>query len=402
MPEFVCRLGAPDGSVVEQRRLAVSAEAVRRELEGEGYHVFSVTPARARLNLAALGRRERVRPRDFLVFNTQLRTLLRAGLPLAQSLELLRDQQEDPTFRALLAKVHEKVTTGSALSDAFLSLGEAVPRMYANTLRAGERSGDLAGVLGRYIGYQKVSAEARKKIVSALTYPAVLVTLSIGLVVILMTYVIPKFTDFYAGLGGVLPLPTRIVVGVATFAHDNALLLAAGTTGLALGLRLWARTPGGRRRVHRWVLRVPVVGRLLKLFGLSQFVRSLAVLLEGGTPVVPALETAATSVGNVHMSERFLACVPEVREGQALSDSLSRTGLVPELGLAMVRVGESTGALGEMLNHTADFFDADIDLSLGRLVTLFEPIVLVFMALVVAGLLLAVYYPLLALVSQIQ
>ncbi len=402
MPEFLCRLGAPDGSVLEQRRLGVSAEALRRELEGEGYHVFSIESPKLRVGLPGFRRKEKVSGRDFLVFNTQLRTLIKAGLPLAQSLELLKEQQTSPAFRAMLDKVYQQVTTGVALSDAFQSLGDAFPPMYANTLRAGERSGNLPYVLERFLQYQKLMEDARKKIVGALTYPLVLIGLSVALVVVLMTYVIPKFTDFYAGMGATLPLPTRIVIAVSnTMSRHVVLISGVVLVGVAL-LRNWVKTVRGRRFVDRLKLRIPVVGRLIGLFGLSQFTRSLAVLLDGGTPMVPALETAATSVNNSFLSDHFLACVPEVQEGQALSEALERRGVVPELALAMVRVGESTGELPEMLTHTSEFFDADIELTLGRLVTLIEPAILLVMAVVVAGLLLAVYYPLLTLVTRMQ
>ncbi len=402
MPEFLCRIGAPDGSVLEQRRLGVSAEALRRELEGEGYHIFAIETPKLQLRVPGIRRGEKVSGQDFLVFNTQLRTLLKAGLPLAQSLELLKDQQTTPAFRALLDKVYQQVTTGVALSDAFLSLGDVFPAMYANSLRAGERSGNLPYVLERFIEYQRLMEEARKKIVGALTYPLVLIGLSIGLVVILMTYVIPKFTDFYAGMGATLPLPTRIVIGVSHTMSQHAVLIGLSALGAGFGLRSWSRTVRGRKVLDRLKLRIPVIGRLIGLFGLTQFTRSLAVLLDGGTPMVPALETAATSVNNIYMSDRFLECVSEVQEGQALSDALSRRRMVPELALAMVRVGESTGALAEMLTHTSEFFDSDIDLTLGRLVTLIEPAILLVMAVVVAGLLLAVYYPLLTLVTRMQ
>ncbi len=402
MPEFLCRIGTADGSVLEQRRLAVSADALRRELESEGYHVFAVKQPGVGLRLPWMHRREKVTLREFLVFNTQLRTLLKAGLPLAQSLELLKDQQANPQFRALLNKVHEQVTAGVSLSDAFLSLGDVFPAMYANSLRAGERSGDLPYVLSRYIEYQRLMEDVRKKIVGALTYPAALIGLSVLMVIVLMTYVIPKFTDFYAGMGATLPLPTRILIGIANTMSEHIVLFAVITVAAFFGIRAWSHTPGGRRTLDRLKLKLPIVGNLAALFAMSQFTRSLAILLDGGTPMVPALETAATSVNNVYLSEQFLDCVPEVHEGQALSDALARRKIVPDLALAMVRVGESTGELPQMLTHTSEFFDSDIDLVLGRVVTLLEPAILLVMAAVVAGLLLAVYYPLLTLVTRMQ
>ncbi|HHQ49176.1 MAG TPA: type II secretion system F family protein [Acidobacteria bacterium] len=402
MPEFVCRLGAPDGSVLEQRRMAMSAEALRQELEQEGFHVFSVTAPRMRIRVPGFSRREKVKSQDFMIFNTQLRTLLRAGLPLTQSLELLAAQQASPHFRSLLEKVHQQVTTGVALSDAFLSLGDNFPRLYANTLRAGERSGDLEGMLQRFTEYQKTIEAAKRKVVGALTYPAVLIMLSIGLVTLMMTYVIPNFTGFYQQLDAQLPLPTKILIAVAQFMHDEVAFIVAGLVALIWGSRAWHRTPRGRKVVDRLQLRIPILGNLAHMFALSQFTRSLGVMLGGGIPMVPSLETAVTSINNAWISENFLNAIPQVREGQALSDSLEKTGLVPELAIAMMRVGESTGALPEMLAHTSEFLDEDIDFLLNRIVTLLEPAVLVFMGLVVAGLLLAVYYPLLTLVSRMH
>ncbi len=401
MPEFLCRLGAPDGSVIELRRVALTSDALQRELEGEGFHVFGLSRARSKFHIPLVTKGEKVASQDFLLFNTQLRTLLRAGLPLAQSLDLLKDQQTDPHFGALLNKVYQQVTTGVSLSDAFLSLGDVFPRLYANSLRAGERSGELESVLGRFVEYQRLVETVRKKIVAALTYPAVLVLLAFGLVILLVAFVIPKFADFYIGFGSELPLPTRIVLETANFVQGNLLAILIAVAALTSLVKWWKATSLGKRLIDRWTLRMPMLGRLAHLFALSQFTRSLSVLLNGGTPMVPALETASTSVKNAHVSELFLGCVQEVQEGRPLSDALDDTGWMPALALAMVRVGESTGALPEMLEHTSDFFDEEIDFFLTRVVSLFEPMILVLMAVIIAGLLLAVYYPLLRLVSTI-
>ena len=401
MPEFVCRLGAPNGSVVEQQRVAASMDALRRELEAEGFHIFSLSAARSRFRLPFFSQSERVSGQDFLLFNTQLKTLLHAGMPLAQSLDLLKNQQTSPHFRALLEKVHQQVTTGVALSDAFLALGDIFPRLYSNSLRAGERTGELEQVIGRYVEYQRLVEAVRRKIVGALTYPAVLIVLAAGLVVILMTYVIPNFSLFYVQFETELPLPTRLVIGSADFLKNNLILIVAGLIGSWYAFRVWRTSPSGRLITDRWKLKLPLVGRLTHLFALSQFSRSMSILLGGGTPMVPALETSSTSVNNAFISELFLGCVHEVQEGRPLSDALLDTGYLPDLALAMIRVGESTGALPEMLTHTSDFFDESIEFTLGRIVTLIEPMILVVMGLIVGGLLLSVYYPLLTIVSRI-
>jgi len=401
MPEFVCRLGSPSGSVVERRRVGPTIEALRRDLEDEGFHVFSINPVRSRLRIPFFSKSAKVSGQDFLLFNTQLATLLGAGLPLTQSLELLREQQVNEHFKALLGSVHQQVTTGVSLSDAFLALGDVFPRLYSNTLRAGERSGELEVILRRFVDYQRLTESVRRKIIGALTYPAVLIALSIVLVIILMVRVIPAFSTFYVQFDAELPLPTRIVMGLSTGFQEHFILVTAAVVGLVIAIRTWRNSPSGRRITDRWRLGIPVVGKLAHLFAVSQFTRSLGVLLGGGTPMVPALQTSTTSISNSYISELFRGCVQEVQEGRPLSDSLDDTGKMPELALAMIRVGESTGALPEMLEHTSGFFDEEIEFSLARLVTLFEPMILVIMGIIVAGLLLAVYYPLLTTVSKI-
>lgn len=401
MPTYSCRLGAPDGEVVELQRMGASEEAVRRELESEGFHVFVVSRTRSGGGLPFFRRREKVPSQDFLLFNTQLKTLLHAGLPLAQSLELLKEQQSSLHFRNLLDRVHQQVTTGIALSDAFKALGDVFPRLYSNSLRAGERSGEIESVLARYVEYQRLVETVKKKIVAALTYPAVLVFMSVCLVILLVAKVIPTFAGFYDTFEAELPLITRVVLGLSDFVEKNLLFLFIGTVAGIYLFRAWRRTPRGRLLTDRWTLPLPLVGSLAHRFALSQFTRSLSVLLGGGTPMVPALETAASSINNAWVSLNMQGCVKEVKEGRALSDAVEDTKLAPEMALAMIRVGESTGALPEMLNHTSEFFDEEIEFSLNRIVTLFEPIILVMMGVIVGGLLLAVYYPLLTLVTKI-
>lgn len=401
MPEFLCRVGAPDGAVLELHRVAASEDSARKELQSEGFHLFSISRARRGMGVPFLHRREKVPTQDFLLFNTQLKTLLHAGLPLAQSLELLKEQQSSEHFAALLDKVHSQVTTGISLSDAFGSLGDAFPKLYSNSIRAGEHSGELESVLARYVEYQHLVEGVRKKIIGALSYPAVLVLLSIGLIILLVAKVIPSFSSFYDGFGAELPLITKAVLGLSKFVEAHFLALSGGAILLYILFRNWKKTPRGRLVVDRWILRVPLVGKLARHFALSQFTRSLGVLLGGGTPMVPALDTAATSINNTWLARLMGGCVQEVREGRALSEAVGDTKAVPEMALAMMRVGESTGALPEMLNHTSDFFDEEIEFTLGRIVSLFEPAILVTMGVIVAILLLAVYYPLLTLVSKI-
>jgi type IV pilus assembly protein PilC len=391
--DFVARVGTTDGAVVEQRHRAISETALRRELEAKGLHVFGVKAARARLAFALPKRREKLASLEFLVFNQQLATLLKAGVPVLQSLELLQGAQSNPFFREVLARVLGDVKSGVALSEAFAAQGDQFPRLYCTTLMSGERSGELVTVLRRYIQHQQMLESVRRRVTSALTYPAVLLGLALALGTLLFVYVIPRFATFYMGFAGDLPLITRLVIETATATRRLAPLLLAGLVVGGGFLQRWLRSEVGRQWADAAKLKIPVVGGILHLFGLSQFVRSLATLLAGGTPMVQALETATSTVTNRAVGTPLARVAPRVREGQALWSSLNATGLFPELSLAMIQVGEATGALEEMLFNVGQFYDETIEVKLTRVVTLIEPAVLVLMGGLIATLLLSVYVP---------
>lgn len=402
MPEFVVRLGLPDGRVAEQKHHAASADALRRELEARGLYVFSVQAVR-RLRVGLRWRlREKVKPLEFLVFNQQLATLLAAGMPVLQSLELLQRAQANPFFREVLARVLDDVRSGVALSEAFAAQGALFPPLYCASIFAGERSGDLVGVLRRYIRYQHMLEGVRRKVTSALTYPAVLLTLAFGLVVVLVTYVIPRFAGLYQDFQAELPLLTLAILAVASFVKQQIYLLLGALAVGGLLLRRYMQSDAGRLAWDRTRLRLPFVGEIFHLFGLSQFVRALATLLAGGTPLVPALEVAVGTVTNRAIAEPLRGVIPMVREGQPLWSSLETTGLFPELSLAMVQVGEATGSLEEMLSGVGQFYDESIEVKLTRLVTLIEPAVLVLMGGVIVTLLLSVYLPMFTLLQRVQ
>jgi type IV pilus assembly protein PilC len=400
--EFVVRLGTPDGAVVEQRHRAVSEEALRRELENKGLTVFRVRARRGPLRLPLVGRRERLTSLEFLIFNQQLATLLRAGIPILQSLELLQRSQTGTYFREVLSRVLDDVRSGVSLSDSFAAQGGIFPRLYCATILAGERSGELVPVLSRYIHHQQMLEAARRKVSSALTYPAVLITLSIGLVILLMTYVIPRFAAFYSGFSADLPLLTQIIVAVGTFLQNNVVYIVTGLLIAYLLARRWLRSEAGRIAIDHAKLKVPFVGSIFHLFALSQFVRSLGTLLSGGTPLVNALEIASTTVTNHAIATPIARVAPRVREGQPLWSSLEGTGLFPDLSVAMVQVGEATGALEGMLTNVSQFYDETIEVRLARVVTLIEPAVLLLMGGVVAMLVLSVYLPMFTLLQKVQ
>jgi len=398
--EFRCRLASPSGEITEGVYVAEDEARLRHELEEKGLYVLSLHAKGTIGGLSLkLPQRRAIGTREFLIFNQELATLLKAGMPLVQSLDLLRRQMTSPTFRAVLDDVHEKVRSGTALSDAFASHGDLFPRVYTASLLAGERSGSLDAVLRRYVEYTKVIAAVKRRIVAALVYPAILITLALVLVSIIVLKVVPAFSDFYASFGADLPLITRIIVRVSAIVRNDFLLILLTLIVAVAGGLTWVRQTGQKARFDRWVLRVPMLGQVARKFSTSQMARTLATLLGGGLPLVNALDIAAKSVGNQYMAGQLEVVSHRVREGESFAAALDERGSFPEVAVKMAEVGESTGALQDMLNTVADFYDEDISAAMERFLTLVEPALLVMMGAVIAGLLLALYMPLFQLSS---
>jgi type IV pilus assembly protein PilC len=395
------KAGWPDGSVGEEAILAPDSKSARVEIERRGGHVFEVRRHGFVLP-GGRGDRRRVKMADFLVFNQEMIALLKAGLPVVRSFEILLERQESPALRAVLADVKDRVNSGASISEAFAEQGDIFPRLYWTSLKAGEKSGEIESVLRRYLKYQKTVIAISRKVVSTLVYPAILLVLSAVLIAILMTVVIPKFQDFFADFHADLPLLTVVVVGIAAFLSGNALwlfpaLLFAGY----LGWR-WMRTPAGRSWSDAVLLKLPFLGGLFRRFAITQFTRSLATLLGGGTPLVPSLENAAEAIGNRHIARRVRDVVPKVREGGELWQALDSTGIFTNLTIEMIKVGETSGALEEMLTAVSDFYDEEIDVLLARVITLVEPAILVMMGGIIITILMSIYLPIFKIMSQIK
>ena len=400
--EFRCRLGTPGGEIIEGVYAADNEARLRREFEEKGLYVLAIQRAGA-LGLASLGftQRRRIPTREFLVFNQELATLLKAGMPLVQSLEILRRRLTNPVFKSVLDDVYDRVRSGTALSDAFESHGSLFPGVYTASLLAGEKSGSLEGVIRRYVAYVKVIASVKRKTISALVYPMILLVLSLIVVGIIVIKVVPEFGEFYKQFGAALPLSTRLIVAVSEFAGSYFFLLILATVAAGVTFVAWLRRPGHRVRFDRWTLGIPMLGPIAQKFATSQAARTLATLLGGGIPLVNAIDVAARSIQNRYMAQELTTAAQQVREGRALAIALNDSGAFPDVAIKMVEVGEQTGALQEMLNSLADFYDEEIDTNLGRFITIIEPALLVIMGIVIAGLLLSLYMPLFQLSNAI-
>jgi len=400
-PQFSVRAGWPDGSIADEAILAPDPVAARAEIERRGGHVFDIR--RQGLLPGARGRRRgRVKMSDFLIFNQEMIALLKAGLPVVHSFEILLERQESPVLRRVLADVRDRINAGASLSEAFAEQGDLFPRLYWTSLKAGEKSGEIESVLRRYLKYQKTVIGLSRKVISTLIYPAILILLSIVLIAILMTVVIPKFQDFFGEFGGELPLLTVIVIKTAGFLRDHIVWILAGLVVFGFLAFRWLRTTAGGEWGDAVLLKLPVIGGIFRRFGITQFTRSLATLLGGGTPLVPALENASEAIGNRFLSKRVRDVVPRVREGGELWRALEQTGLFTNLTIEMVKVGETSGALEEMLSSVSEFYDEEIDTRLARVISFVEPVILVVMGGVIVTILLSVYLPIFRLMSQVK
>jgi type IV pilus assembly protein PilC len=380
--------------VSETTYVAESEDRLRAELEDKGLYVLAVRGSGVRLGDWGLSRRRRVGTTEFLIFNQELATLLKAGLPLVQSLDILRKRVPNPAFRAALNDVHDRVRSGTALSEAFEAQG-LFSGVYTASLMAGEKSGSLEQVIRRYVLHVKVLASARSQVISALIYPAILVLLSLVVVGLIIFQVVPEFADFYAQFDGAeLPMSTRMLVAISTQVLNSALLLAVSMAAGATTVILWFRRPAARRRLHAWVLRLPYFGPLTRRFATAQVSRTLSTLLSGGIPLVNALDVVSRSTSNQAIAEHLGVVARQVREGRSLAGALGERGLFPHVAVEMVEVGESTGALSDMLSSVADFYDEENQTSLTRFSNLIQPLLLVVMGIVIAGLLLSLYMPL--------
>ncbi len=411
--QFVCRLGTADGRIVEQIHEAPDLRSARREIERRGLHVFEIRRRGLQHMFGSLlgttsaagqgGSRKTIPGPDFLVFNQQLAGLLGAGLPLLQCLELMHERQRNATFKEALAEVRDRVESGAELSDAFSEAGETFPPIYASMLKAGEQSGGLERVIRRYVRQLKLVTSSRKRVVSALFYPALLVCLSVGIVAVMMFFVMPRFEEFYVALDLDLPWITQTLLGLSALLRNptSLVLMAAAVVG---AWTAWRVGRSGRlgALIDRLKLRTPIIGPILHRFALSEFCRSLATLLHGGLPLATALDTASSAVTNRFLHGRAVALGPRIREGAAFHVALEESGAFTDLAIDMVKVGEATGALDEMVNSVSDFLDEDVETRTERLLSLIEPVMLVVMGFTIALLVLSMYLPLFSVLGQVQ
>jgi len=397
MAEFLIRMADERGRVLEQVENGPSQEDVRERFSQQGFLVYWVKPRGILAGGSlSLHRRRKVKLDEFVIFNAQFLTLIKAGLPILTSLDLLLKRQKSPVFRAVLENVRDRVRSGELLSDAFLAQG-LFPRIYTTTLLAGEKSGNLEEVLTRYIAFQRVASAVRRKLLASLVYPALLVSGVILILTVLLNFVIPKFQALFADFGAELPRITVFTLTVGTAVRNYFFIIFPAIFAGLFVMWRWSKSESGSQRLDRIRLALPLVGSIWLKYQVGMFSRMLSTLLAGGIPLMPALQTAADSMQSRLISSATMKAAEKVREGSPLALSLEEAGVFPDLAVEMIEVGESTGALPAMLNSVADFYEEDVQTALVAALSLIEPVILIFMGAIVAFVLISLYLPIFSL-----
>jgi len=392
MAEFVVKIADERGRIQQHIEQGYSEAEVRNRFSQQGYLVYWVKPQGMLTGGISLRRRRKLKQATFLVFNQQFLTLIRAGLPILNSLELLIKRQKDAQLKQILENVRDRVKGGELLSDAFAAQG-IIPKLYTTTLLAGEKSGNVDEVLTRYINFQRLAMTFRKKLFVSLIYPALLVSVVLIMVTFLFTYVVPKFAELFSSLDAKLPAITLFMLAVGQHAQKYAPFVLIGLVITALVLWRWKDTDRGSDRIDRMILGLPLLGEIRLKHQVASFSRMLSTLLQGGLPLVPAMETAGASMSSRRILKGVMRASIRVREGQGLAGSLEAQKIFPELAVEMIEVGESTGALPAMLNSVAEFYEEDVQTALGAAMALIEPLILMIMAIFVGGVLISLYLP---------
>lgn len=391
MAVYKVKLGSADGSVVERVMRGASASDLRQSLTREGYFVFNVSPT---LDTSALlGFKRAIKPKDFIIFNREFRGLIKAGLPVLESLDVLLKRMKAGGLRTVIEDVREQIMKGKPLSEAFAAVNDRLPRHYPALLRAGEQSGNLVEVLDRFIAQEERSRKARKKFRQALTYPVLLIALGVVCMYIILTQALPQFMSFYTDSGKELPFATKVVITISTFIMEYHTFMIFGLLAAAIGFGLFIRTDNGARTADRMLSRVPLLGGLWRLQNRNIFARLMRLLLNGGIALPDALKACSEALPSRELSQQLRSAIGEVMTGKSFHEALESNTRLDDGFLEMVRLGETTGSLEEMLEYLAEYGEEQAEDLLELISNLVAPLVLVFIGLMITFMVLGVYLP---------
>lgn len=393
MALYTCKLGSSDGKVIVKELEAISRETLWQSLEEQGFFVFDVKKKPLQFLWEKGLARKKVSSKELLTFNQELLVLIKAGLPIIHAFDTILERAGKGKLAEILSDVREDIKGGTGLSDAFEKYPAAFSHLYVASIRAGERTGDLPLTIKRYINFSKRAEGLRKKVLSALLYPAILVSVAAAAITVLLVYVVPTFSQIYADAGSQLPVPTLMLIAFTNFLKSYFLLIAGAVVAVAALLRRWSATGPGRYRVDALKLRLPFLREIFSKYSVSAFTRTFATVLGSGIPIVESLKMSVGTLNNKVLERRLLEAVVKVEEGTSLSVALESVKLMPPLAIRMLGVGETTGSLEEMLGDISEYFEEEIDAHLHILTTAIEPAIMIVMGLVVGVIVVTMYLP---------
>jgi len=393
MPLFTCKIGSADGKIVEKEFEAATADILKQNLTAQGFFIFSISRKPFQFLWKKGASRKRIDTKGLITFNQELLVLIKAGLPIIQALDTILERIEKGRLAEVLEIIRDDIKGGSSLSDAFERHPSAFSHLYIASIRAGERTGDLPQTIKRYITFLKKTEGFRKKVITALFYPAILLTVAFVAITLLLVYVVPTFSQVYADAGSRLPTPTLILIGFTSILKKFfPLLVAAVFLGMYL-FRKWLNTESGRVTFDGFTLRIPVLGDIFSKYSIVSFTRTLATIIESGIPIVESLKMSVGTLNNKILEKRLSVAIRRVEEGVSLSVAIDGAKLMPTLALRMLSVGESTGSLEEMLEGISDYFEEELDQRLHLLSTAIEPAIMVVMGVVIGTIIVTMYLP---------
>jgi type IV pilus assembly protein PilC len=404
MPTYVFKGRNRVGEVIVGERMADSREVLRQLLRREQVILTSIKEKGREIAVPKLGRRKKVKAKELAIFTRQFSVMIDAGLPLVQCLDILSQQQENKFFAQVLVQVRQDVEEGSTLAAAMSRHGRVFDQLFVNMIEAGETGGILDLILQRLSTYIEKIVKLRRDVVSAMIYPAAVVVIAVAVVAVIMVFVIPSFQNIFVGLlgpGELLPLPTRIVVGISEFlAGIGGLLILGGIVGTVVALRSYYKTPRGRRQIDTLLLKMPIVGIILRKIAIARFSRTLSTLLSSGVPILQSLDITARTAGNVVLEEAISKIRFGVERGESFVEPLRASEVFPNMVSQMIGIGEQTGALDAMLGKIADFYEQEVDSAIAGLLTLIEPVMIGFLGVTIGSIVIAMYLPLFSLIGK--
>jgi len=401
MPVFTYRGTNRAGATVSGEVAAASKSDLISNLKRQQINVTKMSEKGKEFNLPTFG--AGVDSKELAIFTRQFSVMIDAGLPLVQCLEILAGQQENKVFQKVLTGTRAAVEGGATLSASMRQYEKVFDALYVNLVEAGETGGILDTILQRLSTYIEKNVKLKRAVRSALVYPIVVLSVAAGVIVLLLWKVVPIFATLFLGLGVDLPLPTRIVIGLSNFVGSIfGLMILVALVGGIIGLNVWYKTPGGRMAIDRTLLKLPLLGLLLRKIAVARFTRTLGTLISSGVPILEGLEITARTAGNAVIEKSLMQVRKGLEAGRNLSDPLKETNVFPGMVTQMIGVGEQTGAMDAMLQKIADFYEDEVDAAVKDLLAAMEPLMIVILGVVVGGIVISMYLPLFSLIGQLS